>query len=245
MKSTRFASFCGRNTVALIFVSSLFLFSCSQNIENDSGISAPQVSTLQVLSNSDPIAGTFSTSAYSAYGSDTAFIFQENIAYATSCSCSTLESTEGKTEGKDFQKINSYDGTDLFFDLSSSEKIYVNYNVFSDANISDGIQENEIDKHSGVILFKAKYSPHGSPVQDCYYGVKFQFTTEDGKIPEKIVSSTKYSNNKAFIEGGYNALDEYNNAKTLEQAKKLFSFNNPAYFSESYWTAASSGADKI
>ena len=240
MKSTRFASFCGRNTVALIFVSSLFLFSCSQNIENDSGISAPQVSTLQVLSNSDPIAGTFSTSAY---GSDTAFIFQENIAYATSCSCSTLTSTEGKTEGKDFQKINSY-GTDLFFDLSSSEKIYVNYNVFSDANVSDGIQENEIDKHSGVILFKAKYSPYGSPVQDCYYGVKFQFTTEDGKIPEKIVSSTKYSSNKAYIEGGYNALHEYNNAKTLEQAKKLFAFENSAYFSEESWTEATSGADK-
>ena len=124
MKSTRFASFCGRTTVALIFVSSLFLFSCSQN---DEAISDPPVSILQVLSNSDPIAGTFSTLAYSVYGSDTAFIFQENIAYATSCSCSNLESTEGKTEGKDFQKINSY-GTDLFFDLSSSEKIYVNYN---------------------------------------------------------------------------------------------------------------------
>ena len=244
MKSTRFASFCGRNTVALIFVSSLFLFSCSQNIENDSGISAPQVSTLQVLSNSDPIAGTFSTSAYSAYGSDTAFIFQENIAYATSCSCSNLESTEGKTEGKDFQKINSY-GTDLFFDLSSSEKIYVNYNVFSDANVSDGIQENEIDKHSGVILFKAKYSPYGSPVQDCYYGVKFQFTTEDGKIPEKIVSSTKYSNNKAFIEGGYNALPEYNNITKKEQAKEMFAFDNYGYFSKGSWTEADSGADKI
>lgn len=243
MKSTRFASFCGRNTVALIFVSSLFLFSCSQNIENDSGISAPQVSTLQVLSNSDPIAGTFSTSAYSAYGSDTAFIFQENIAYATSCSCSNLESTEGKTEGKDFQKINSY-GTDLFFDLSSSEKIYVNYNVFSDANVSDGIQENEIDKHSGVILFKAKYSPYEYPVQNCYYGVKFQFTAENGKIPEKIVSTIKYSNNKAYIEGGYNELHEYNNAKTLEQAKKLFAFENSAYFSEESWTEALSGADK-
>lgn len=243
MKSTRFASFCGRTTVALIFVSSLFLFSCSQNIENDSGISAPQVSTLQVLSNSDPIAGTFSTSAYSAYGSDTAFIFQENIAYATSCSCSTLESTEGKTEGKDFQKINSY-GTDLFFDLSSSEKIYVNYNIFSDADLKDGIQENEIDKHSGVILFRAKYSPYENPVQNCYYGVKFQFTTENGKIPEKIVSSTKYSSNKAYIEGGYNALHEYNNAKTLEQAKKLFAFENSAYFSEESWTEATSGADK-
>ena len=238
MKSTRFASFCGRNTVALIFVSSLFLFSCSQNIENDSGISAPQVSTLQVLSNSDPIAGTFS-----AFGSDTAFIFKENIAYATSCSCSTLESTEGKTEGKDFQKIPSY-GTDLIFDLSSSEKIYVNYNVFSDADLTDGIQENEIDKHSGVILFKAKYSPYEFPVQDCYYGVKFQFTTVDGNIPEKIISSTKYSNNKAFIEGGYNALPEYNNAKTLEQAKKLFAFENSAYFSEESWTEAISGADK-
>ena len=235
MKSTRFASFCGRTTVALIFVSSVFLFSCSQN---DEAISGPPVSILQVLSNSDPIAGTFS-----AFGSDTAFIFKENIAYATSCSCSTLESTEGKTEGKDFQKINSY-GTDLFFDLSSSEKIYVNYNVFSDANVSDGIQENEIDKHSGVILFKAKYSPYEFPVQDCYYGVKFQFTTVDGNIPEKIVSSTKYSNNKAFIEGGYNALPEYNNAKTLEQAKKLFAFENSAYFSEESWTEATSGADK-
>ena len=235
MKSTRFASFCGRTTVALIFVSSLFLFSCSQN---DEAISDPPVSTLQVLSNSDPIAGTFS-----AFGSDTAFIFKENIAYATSCSCSTLESTEGKTEGKDFQKINSY-GTDLFFDLSSSEKIYVNYNIFSDADLKDGIQENEIDKHSGVILFKAKYSPYEFPVQDCYYGVKFQFTTENGKIPEKIVSSTKYSSNKAYIEGGYNALHEYNNAKTLEQAKKLFAFENSAYFSEESWTEATSGADK-
>ena len=234
MKSTRFASFCGRTTVALIFVSSLFLFSCSQN---DEAISDPPVSTLQVLSNSDPIAGTFS-----AFGSDTAFIFKENIAYATSCSCSTLESTEGKTEGKDFQKINSY-GTDLFFDLSSSEKIYVNYNVFSDADLTDGIQENEIDKHSGVILFKAKYSPY-YPAKDCYYGVKFQFTTENGKIPEKIVSSTKYSSNKAYIEGGYNALHEYNNAKTLEQAKKLFAFENSAYFSEESWTEAISGADK-
>lgn len=243
MKSTRFASFCGRNTVALIFVSSLFLFSCSQNIENDSGISAPQVSTLQVLSNSDPIAGTFSTSAYSVYGSDTAFIFQENIAYATSCSCSNLESTEGKTEGKDFQKIPSY-GTDLIFDLSSSEKIYVNYNIFSDADLKDGIQENEIDKHSGVILFRAKYSPYENPVQNCYYGVKFQFTTVDGNIPEKIVSSTKYSNNKAFIEGGYNDLPEYKNAKTLEQAKEMFAFDNYGYFSESSWTEALSGADK-
>lgn len=235
MKSTRFASFCGRTTVALIFVSSLFLFSCSQN---DEAISDPPVSTLQVLSNSDPIAGTFS-----AFGSDTAFIFKENIAYATSCSCSTLESTEGKTEGKDFQKINSY-GTDLFFDLSSSEKIYVNYNVFSDANVSDGIQENEIDKHSGVILFKAKSSPY-YPAKDCYYGVKFQFTTVDGNIPEKIVSSTKYSNNKAFIEGGYNDLPEYKNAKTLEQAKEMFAFDNYGYFSKGNWTEAASGADKI
>lgn len=243
MKSTRFASFCGRKTVALIFVSTLFLFSCSQNIENDSGSSAPEVSKLQVLSNSDPIAGTFSTSAYSTYGSDTAFIFQENIAYATSCSCSTLESTDGKTEGKDWQKIPSYD-TDLIFDLSSSEKIYVNYNVFSDADLTDGIQENEIDKHSGVILFKAKYSPYENPVQNCYYGVKFQFTAENGKIPEKIVSTIKYSNNKAYIEGGYNLLAEYNNATTLEQAKNLFAFNNSAYFDESYWTESNSGADK-
>ena len=236
MKSTRFASFCGRTTVALIFVSSLFLFSCSQN---DEAISDPPVSTLQVLSNSDPIAGTFS-----AFGSDTAFIFKENIAYATSGSCSTLESTEGKTEGKNFQKIPSY-GTDLIFDLSSSEKIYVNYNIFSDADLKDGIQENEIDKHSGVILFKAKYSPYGSPVQDCYYGVKFQFTTEDGKIPEKIVSSTKYSNNKAFIEGGYNALPEYNNITKKEQAKEMFAFDNYGYFSKGSWTEADSGADKI
>lgn len=235
MKSTRFASFCGRTTIALIFVSSLFLFSCSQN---DEAISDPPVSTLQVLSNSDPIAGTFS-----AFGSDTAFIFKENIAYATSCSCSTLESTEGKTEGKNFQKIPSY-GTDLIFDLSSSEKIYVNYNIFSDADLTDGIQENEIDKHSGVILFRAKYSPYEFPVQDCYYGVKFQFTTENGKIPEKIVSTIKYSNNKAYIEGGYNKLHEYNNAKTLEQAKKLFAFENSAYFSEESWTEATSGADK-
>lgn len=243
MKSTRFASFCDRKTVALIFVSTLFLFSCSQNIENDTGSSAPEVSRLQVLSNSDPIAGTFSTSAYSYYGSDTAFIFKENIAYATSCSCSTLESTDGKTEGKDWQKIPFY-GTDLIFDLSSSEKIYVNYNVFSDANVSDGIQENEIDKHSGVILFKAKYSPYETPVQNCYYGVKFQFTAENGKIPEKIASTIKYSNTKAYIEGGYNLLAEYNNATTLEQAKKLFAFNNSAYFNESYWTESNSGADK-
>ena len=195
------------------------------------------------LSADDPVSGVYS-------GSAGLFIFRPSLAYATASSCTILDSVEGKIKGKDYEVITIDDYSDyqnikkkdIYFNLKDSSEVYVVYNLLSDADSSDGISDDELDKHSGVILFQAKYSPYNSPAVGCWYGVKFQFLTEDGKIPTSTNKNSIFSSTKIYIEGA--AGDAYNNIATLEEAVEKFAFNNSDCFNEMYWTASSSGADK-
>ena len=99
-----------------------------------------------------------------------------------------------------------------------------------------------LDKHSGVILFQAKYSPYGIPSVGCWYGVKFQFLTKDGEIPTSENKDSVFSDTKIYIEGA--AGDAYKNITTLDEAVEKFAFNNADCFNTTYWTSSSSGADK-
>lgn len=194
------------------------------------------------LSADDPVSGVYSTECQGEYGSKTAYIFRPAIAYATASSCAKTDAPAG-TEGTDYVKINVY-GTDTCFNLKDANKVYAVYNTYSDADTSDGIQDGEIDKHSGVIIFQAKYSPYGKPNEGFFYGVKFQFLTKDGKLPTQANKNSFFSETKVYIEGGYNAADSYNTVSTLKEAVEKFGFANGGYFASSGWTSASSGADK-
>ena len=195
------------------------------------------------LSADDPVSGVYS-------GNAGQFIFRPSLAYAIASSCAPLNSIEGKLKGKDYEvvTIDNYDNypdikkEDIYFNLKDSSEVYVVYNLLSDADPSDGISDDELDKHSGVILFQAKYSPYGSPVLGCWYGVKFQFLTEDGKIPTSTNENHIFSSTKIYIEGAVG--DAYNNIAALDEAVEKFAFNNSDCFNEVSWTESSSGADK-
>lgn len=197
------------------------------------------------LSADDPVSGVYSTTAYSDYGAEIAFILRPSIVYATASSCSSLDSVDGLTENSDYiTNPNTYDKDKKYLSLKDSNKVYVVYNLLSDADSSDGISDSELDKHSGVILFQAKYSPYESPTVGCWYGVKFQFLTKDGEIPTSVNKDSVFSDTKIYIEAAYEATGAYNNITSLDDAVEKFGFNNTDCFSTSNWTASSSGADK-
>lgn len=195
------------------------------------------------LSADDPVSGVYSTTAYSNWGADIAFILRPSIAYATASSCAALNSIDGLTENSDYIKNpNTYDSKVKYLNLKDSNKVYVVYNLLSGADSSDGISDSELDKHSGVILFQAKYSPYGTPTVGCWYGVKFQFLTKNGEIPTSVNKDSVFSDTKIYIEGA--AGDAYKNITTLDEAVEKFAFNNADCFNTTYWTSSSSGADK-
>ncbi len=166
-----------------------------------------------------------------------------SIAYATASSCAALNSIDGLTENSDYIKNpNTYDSEVKYLNLKDSNKVYVVYNLLSGADSSDGISDSELDKHSGVILFQAKYSPWGTPTVGCWYGVKFQFLTKNGEIPTSVNKDSVFSDTKIYIEGA--AGDAYKNITTLDEAVEKFAFNNADCFNTINWTSSSSGADK-
>lgn len=232
----------GRTTLfCAVLALSLPFVSCKQELEES--YSLPRYRPLQ-LTEDAPVVGKYSTKNFSSYGMDDAYIFRPNFAYATASSAEILESIEGKIEGEDYFPVlnfntNSYDN----LNMKGTEKVYAVYNLLTGAVTTDGISDDEIDYYSGVIIFQAKYSPYGTPTVNCFYGVKFQFLTEGGKIPETTTKDTKYGN-KIYIEGGYSSDTAYNNVKTLEEAIVKFSFNNENYFSKSNWTQSISGAEQ-
>lgn len=215
-----------------VFALSLSFVSCKQELEESSSL--PPYKCLALTSDA-PVVGKYSTKDFSQWGMDDAFIFRPNFAYATASSAEILESIEGKTKGEDyFQVFNFYTNYYDNLNMNGTEKVYAVYNLLSD--------KETIDYYSGVIIFQAKYSPYETPTVNCFYGVKFQFLTEDGKIPETTTKDTKYGK-KIYIEGGSSSDAAYNNVATLEKAITKFSFNDANYFSESNWTQSSSGAE--
>lgn len=221
-----------------VFALSLSFVSCKQELEES--YSLPRYRPLQIpfqLTEDAPVVGKYSTSFM-----DDNFIFRPNFAYATASSAEILESIEGKIEGEDYFTVTEYDKTTNYLDMKGTEKVYAAYNLLTDAVTTDGISLDEIDYYSGVIIFQAKYSYLGVPTKNCYYGVKFQFLTEDGKIPETTTKNTKYGK-KIYIEGGFSPDDSYNNVKTLDEAIKKFSFNDENYFSKNSWNESASGAE--
>ena len=239
----------GRTTLfCAVLALSLPFVSCKQELEES--YSLPPYKSLQ-LTQDAPVVGKYSTKKFSDYGMDDAFIFRPNFALATASSAETLENIEGKTEGEDYFTVTESDysnwpevtSVNKYLNLKGTEKVYAVYNLLTGAVTTDGISDDEIDYHSGVIIFQAKYSPYGNPTADCFYGVKFQFLTEAGKIPETTTKNTKYGK-KIYIEGGYSEDKAYNSVKTLEEAIVKFSFNDANYFSESAWTQSSSGAEQ-
>lgn len=237
MKSVRFCSV--RAVLACAVLALLFPFvSCSSDDEE------PEVhyDVYPVeLSADDPVSGVYSTTAYSSWGAETAYIFRPSIAYATACSCAKMDAPAG-TENTDYLKISAY-GADTYFNLKDANKVYVVYNLFSDADKEDGISPDELDKHSGVIIFQAKHSPYGTPQEGCFYGVKFQFLTKDGQLPASANKDSAFSEKKVYIEGAAGG-DAYKNINSLDDAVEKFGFKNSECFSASSWTSSASGADK-
>lgn len=219
---------------AMLLVSSVAFTGCKT--EDEKEIIYFVATPVVPLSDSDPIANTFTGNFGDAK-------FASDFAWATSCSCTKLTSVEGLDEST-YHTMTAFDWTkydyvDSYYD-KDSEPVYVVYNTFTDADLTDGIQKEEIDKHSGVVIFKAKDSPWGSPTVGCYYGIKFQFLVGEKEVPETRTSTTQYTD-FLFIEGGYSEDSAYKNVSTLAEAVLKFGFNNTGYFSDNSWKYAASG----
>lgn len=199
-------------------VLALVLFAgCKQDMGDEKESLPAGVSRLEA---DDPICGTFS-------GNFGKSIYSQKLSVHTAASATKIDQKESGCST--FSQFD-WDKSDFKDDANPT---YVVYNKYSDGT--------GIDKHSGVIIFQAKYSPWGSPAVGCYYGVKFQFLESGKKIPETRSASTVYTDD-IYIEGGYNAA--YNNVSTLEDAVKKFGFDNTAYFNPSFWNWEKSGASK-
>ena len=244
MKNTKFSFNRAWLVLTALLMSALVAVSFTSCKSDDDDDDSIHYSLYPVeLSADDPVSGVYSTTAYSNYGAEIAFILRPSIVYATASSCAALDSIDGLTENTDYIKNpNHYDSEVKCFNLKDSNKVYVVYNLLSGADSSDGISDSELDKHSGVILFQAKYSPYGIPSVGCWYGVKFQFLTKDGEIPTSVNKDYVFSDTKIYIEGA--AGDAYKNITTLDEAVEKFAFNNADCFNTTYWTSSSSGADK-
>lgn len=244
MKNTKFSFNRAWLVLTALLMSALVAVSFTSCKSDDDDDDSIHYSLYPVeLSADDPVSGVYSTTAYSNYGAEIAFILRPSIVYATASSCAALDSIDGLTENTDYIKNpNTYDSKVKYFNLKDSNKVYVVYNLLSGADSSDGISDSELDKHSGVILFQAKYSPYGIPSVGCWYGVKFQFLTKDGEIPTSVNKDYVFSDTKIYIEGA--AGDAYKNITTLDEAVEKFAFNNADCFNTTYWTSSSSGADK-
>lgn len=183
------------------------------------------------LTKDDPVCGAFSGNVGDVY-------FYPEIAFSTACSASFIADVTGKNENSYFSfKVFDWlekDYVDIYFEKDSNP-VYIVYNKFDDSDAAD--------IHSGVIIFKTKYSPCESPSEGYYYGVKFQFLEAENKIPETRTKATVYTD-KILIEGGYNATPSYNNVSDLATAVNMFAFNNADYFSESSWCWEYSGATR-
>ncbi len=181
------------------------------------------------LSANDPICGDFTGNMGDVY-------FHSDVAFATACSTTNIVDITGKAADSFFTfsvfDWNTYDYVNAYFEKDSNP-VYVVYNKFDGSETAD--------KHSGVIIFKAKYSPYGSPSVGSYYGVKFQFLEADKKVPEKRTEETVYTKD-VLIEGGYN--NDYNNVTDLAKAVEMFAYNNTDYFTDSSWNWNYSGASK-
>lgn len=244
MKNTKFSFNRAWLVLTALLMSALVAVSFTSCKSDDDDDDSIHYSLYPVeLSADDPVSGVYSTTAYSDYGAEIAFILRPSIAYASASSCAALNSIDGLTENSDYIKNpNTYDSEVKYLNLKDSNKVYVVYNLLSGADSSDGISDSELDKHSGVILFQAKYSPYGTPSVGCWYGVKFQFLTKDGEIPTSVNKDSVFSDTKIYIEGA--AGDAYKNITTLDEAVEKFAFNNADCFNTTYWTSSSSGADK-
>ncbi|MGN0728928.1 hypothetical protein [Treponema sp.] len=246
MKSLRFSFRCAAVRFAAFFLFccfSLSFFSCSLDDDDDDYV-VRSVGKAVALSEDDPVSGVYSTKNTQSYGTEVAFIFRPSMAYATACSC------EGKNEPSEgcvtftFWDSVKKESFSLYFIPDNTNPVYVVYNVYADADWSDGIQDEEIDKHSGVIIFKAKCSPYRTPTEGCYYGVKFQFLDSDGNLPVISKKSSSFSSEKIFIEGGFSEDASYDNISNLAEAVEKFAFNNEDYFTSRYWTSSYSGAEQ-
>lgn len=244
MKNTKFSFNRAWLVLTALLMSALVAVSFTSCKSDDDDDDSIHYSLYPVeLSADAPVSGVYSTTAYSDWGAEIAFILRPSIAYATASSCAALNSIDGLTENSDYIKNpNTYDSEVKYLNLKDSNKVYVVYNLFSGADSSDGISDSELDKHSGVILFQAKYSPYGIPSVGCWYGVKFQFLTKDGEIPTSVNKDSVFSDTKIYIEGA--AGDAYKNITTLDEAVEKFAFNNADCFNTTYWISSSSGADK-
>lgn len=241
MRKLRFSFVRAALLSASLILSLSFFAGCAQ--DDDDGINLP--AGVSLLSDSDPIANTFKGNFGDAK-------FASDFAWATSCSCTKVdpnsivgfdESAYHKMNALDMSSENweEWDYADFYY-KKDSEPVYVVYNTFTDADLTDGIQKEEIDKHSGVVIFRAKHSEYGFPVQNCYYGVKFQFLVgEEKEAPASRPSTIQYSDN-LFIEGGYNPAKAYNTVDSIFGAVIMFDFNNTDYYSIDSWNYLSSGA---
>ena len=183
------------------------------------------------LTKDDPVCGAFSGNVGDVY-------FYPEVAYSTASSATNIADVTGKNENSYFSfKVFDWvekDYVDIYFEKDSNP-VYVVYNKFDDSDAAD--------IHSGVLIFKAKYSPYGSPSVGCYYGVKFQFLEADKKLPEARTKATVYTND-LLIECGYSLDAAYNNVSDLATAVEMFAFDNTAYFSNDSWNLESSGATR-
>ena len=194
---------------ALVVCFALLSFSCNQP---GSPIEKIGEVSYRPLEAEDEICGTWQ----GAYG--LSLYCENNFVWTTSASGKKLDSVEG-LEKDDYVTLSlmnwsTYEEEENYFE-KKSDTIFIAY---------------KNNPNEGVLIFKANYAPYGSPVEGCYYGIKYQIDSND--------------KNKALIEGGYNNDDIYNNITKIEDAVELFDFDNEDYFASKSWNEASSGATR-
>lgn len=214
-------------SLTALAVLALILFAgCKQDVGSGSNQIEVVAGEPFEISQNDPIYGKFT-------GNFGDMCFTKDLAYAVCASATKLNSYQNGCTTYEVFDWNECDYTNYYF-KKDANPTYVVYNTYSDGT--------GVDKHSGVIIFKAKYStyPDGSPAVNCYYGVKFQFLVSGNSIPSNRTKTTSYTN-VVLLEGGYSAAAEYNNVTSLSEACEMFAFDNTAYYNPNYFNWDSAG----
>ncbi|MCQ2572818.1 MAG: hypothetical protein MJ182_02855 [Treponema sp.] len=189
---------------ALVLFVSVSVTSC-QKLTETPGEKLPN--GVYRLEANDPICGEWNGS----WG--TLLKCTPDFVWATCCSGEKQEAAEGAD-----YTMSGWGGNEYY--KKGTPSIYVVYNV----------KDGTVNKNEGVLLFVAKTSPYGSPVEGCWSGVKFLINADNST--------------EALIEGGYSDEASYKNVKDLSKAVEMFAYSNKDYYSETNWNAAASGATR-
>ena len=105
MKNTKFSFNRAWLVLTALLMSALVAVSFTSCKSDDDDDDSIHYSLYPVeLSADAPVSGVYSTTAYSNWGAEIAFILRPSIAYASASSCAALNSIDGLTENSDYIK---------------------------------------------------------------------------------------------------------------------------------------------